>query len=98
MDKPESTMQVITYHKWHTKHHKWLNALMWHAIEEKKALEPPYILNLWYLVQSDPDHNFNLEPRRQFVRQYELYIVVAEATNPVEGYQQLLIEWFAGNR
>jgi len=42
--------RVILYYKWRMKHHKRLNSMMQHVIEEKDAPEPPQMLNLQYPV------------------------------------------------
>jgi len=86
--------QVISYYEWQTKHHKWLNAMMHQAMGETDRPAPLNISNLHYPVRPEPKNLDNLEPCRQYVRHYELRIVVAKATNLVEAYQQALSEWF----
>jgi len=75
----EPSKQVISYYKWRTMHHKWLNVLMQNALGEKDTLEPPSMVNLWYLVCLEPEHHVDLQPNQEYVQWYELHIVVAEA-------------------
>jgi len=68
--------------------------MMRQAIGEKDAPELQPMLNLRYPEWPAPAPHFELEPNQQYVRRYELWIVVEEATDPVEAYRQALIEWY----
>jgi len=86
--------RMIAYYEWQMKHHQWLNAMMRQALGDKEAPEPPHILHLRYPVRPELEHNANLEPRQKYTVRYDLQLVVEEATNLVEAYQQAVLEWF----
>jgi len=85
---------MVSYYEWHMKHHQWLNVQMWQALGKKDAPEPPHFMTLRYPVCLDLDNTLNLEPRWKYTMQYKMRIVMAEATNPVEAYCQVILEWF----
>jgi len=89
------TFQMVSYYKWRTKHHQWLNAQMQQALGEKNAPRPLHFNNTWYPVHLDPDNHLDLEPRRHYIMHYKMRIsIVTEATNPVEAYCQATIGWY----
>ncbi len=91
---PPTPKKMISYYEWRKRHHLWLNSLMRQALGEQEGPEIPDLSNLRYPIRLDPEHHANVEPRRQFIRRYDLRIVVAEAKDPVEAYRQALTEWF----
>jgi len=81
---------MISYYEWRKRHHIWLNSLMRQAVRETDGPEIPDLANLCYLVQLEPEHHTNIEPRHQYIHHYDLRIVVADAKDPVEAYCQAL--------